>query len=223
MAQTAPCGLYLVLPDHWTDEAFLKSMGDVFRALNASPYEKNNHVIELRQVNAGGDPLFEGKAMALAELSRQQGIVFIVHGDAQRAKKYAADGVLLDQADDIAQARALLGKDAIIGVRCGTDRQVAGAALEAGADYVAFSDMARGYIDPALVRWWSDQTDIPCLVEGRYTNDDCAFYVQADAYFIEASQYVWNHEKGVMQGIVNMTHAIDLAAGKDNKSKKKIQ
>lgn len=219
----APCGLYLILPDNWADEAFFLTLRDVCRALNASSYSKNNHVIELRHENAQNDPLFVEKAMALATFAQSRGMVFVVANDLALAKQCKADGLLLSDAGSIKQARGSLGDNVIIGVRCGLSKEMADAALLHRADYVAFSDAGRGYIDPALISWWTDKTNIPCLAEGRYTNQDCPFYVQAGAYFIEASHYVWEHQDGVMQGVVNMTHAIDLAAGRDHKNKTSIQ
>ncbi|GEM_PF-2583203 len=42
--------------------------------------------------------------------------------------------------------------------------------------------------------------------------------MQAGAGFIDAGDYIWSHEKGVMQGAVNMLHAIDLALADKNKN-----
>ena len=49
------------------------------------------------------------------------------------------------------------------------------------------------------------------VIEGPVTNDYCAYYVESGAAFIDAGDYIWGHGKGVMQGTVNMLHAIDLA------------
>jgi thiamine-phosphate pyrophosphorylase len=212
--KTAPCGLYLVLPENWMEPEFLRHLGGLFRAINASAYERNNHVIELRvQADAEYSDEDMERIVAMSELTKSQGINFIIGGDIALAEKCKADGILLDSISDVRVARARLGNDPIIGMRCGASRMKADQALEAGADYVSFGDASTHFADPAIVQWWNMKTDHPCLVEGPITNDDCAFYVQAGAYFIEASNYVWNHPKGVMQGVVNMTHAIDLAAG----------
>lgn len=214
---TAPCGLYLVLPENWMEPDFLKNLGGLFRAINANAYDRNNHVIELRAIDESYTDDDMEKIMAMAELTKSQGVNFIVGGNIDLAEKCQADGVLIDSIDDLRLARARLGDTPIIGMRCGASRMKADQALEAGADYVSFGDAANHFADPAIVRWWNCKTDYPCLVEGPITNDDCAFYVQAGAYFIEASQYVWTHPKGVMQAVVNMTHAIDLAAGVEQK------
>lgn len=215
--KTAPCGLYLVLPENWMEPEFLSHLGGLFRSINAARYERNNHVIELRVPDdADYSDVDMERIFAMSELTKAQGVNFIVGGDIDLAEKCKADGVLVDSIDDVRMARARLVDDLIIGMRCGASRMKADQALEAGADYVSFGDAATHFADPAIVRWWNMKTDHPCLVEGPITNDDCAFYVEAGAYFIEASKYVWNHPKGMMQAVVNMTHAIDLAAGVGN-------
>ncbi len=223
-APTPPCGLYLVLPENWHEPDFLRNLAGLFRAINASPYEKNNHVIELRRFGHDGqdDAEMNEKIMAIAEFTKSRGVNFIVAGDLALAKACNADGVLVETLEDVQAARAALGNDPIVGMRCGTSRRKAEQALEASADYVSFHDAANHFVDPSIVRWWALKTqDHPCLVEGNLNHDNCGFYVQAGAYFIEASHYVWTHEKGVMQGIVNMTDAIDLASGIDRLAQKR--
>lgn len=212
--KTAPCGLYLVLPENWMEPEFLRNLGGLFRAVNAATYERNNHVIELRvPVDVDYSEEDMERILAMSELTKSQGLNFIVGGNLDLAEKCKADGVLVETIGEVRLARARLGNDPIVGMRCGASRMKADQALEAGADYVSFGDAASHFADPAIVEWWNMKTDYPCLVEGPITNDDCAFYVRAGAYFIEASNYVWSHPKGIMQAIVNMTHAIDIAAG----------
>lgn len=203
------CGLYLILPENWMEEIFLTQLKGLFRAINASPYEKNSHVIELRE---GKRPYNQEQIdiiRAMAELTKSQGVIFVVGNDVDLAKSVVADGVLLFDANDIPHARDVMGDDAIVGLRCGTSRRMAAAALESGADYVSFYDDAGGYIDPSIIQWWRLKTDNPCLVEGRTTANDCGFYVESGVDFIDASHYVFGHPDGVMQGIVNMADAIN--------------
>ena len=66
-------------------------------------------------------------------------VPFIVNDDARLAHELGADGVHLGAHDGaIAEARALLGSDAIIGASCYDDLQRALDAAIAGADYIAF-------------------------------------------------------------------------------------
>lgn len=202
------CGLYLILPDDWTSPEFLKNMRNIFRAINASPFERNAHVIELRLDESPKTKDGLEIVHAMAGLTKSQGVVFVIANDVALADSVGADGVMLNSMDDVAHARAALGDDAIIGLRCGTSRRMASAALDAGVDYVSFYDGALGHIDPAILQWWRLKTDNPCLVEANITANDCAFYVEAGTDFIDSSHYVWTHPDGVMQGIVNMMDAI---------------
>lgn len=203
------CGLYLILPDNWTSPEFLKNLRNLFRAINASPFEKNAHVIELRLDEPPKTKDGLEIVHAMAELTKSQGVVFVIANDIALAQAVGADGVMLDNIKDVANARTIFGEDGIVGLRCGLSRRMASAALEAGADYVSFYDGARGHIDPAIIHWWQLKTDNPCLVEANITANDCAFYVESGVDFIDSSDYVWNHPDGVMQGIVNMMDAIN--------------
>lgn len=215
---TASCGLYLTLPDTWMEPDFLKNLRDLFRAINASAYEKNNHVIELRSHEGEVHTVEQAEIVqAMCALTQSQGVVFIVRNNIDLAKSCGADGVLVDDVSSIFTARKVLGDDAIVGMRCGISRRTAEKALEEGADFISFHDALGSYVNPAIVQWWHYKSDNPCLVEGRYTNDDCAFYVQAGADFIECGSYIWEHPESVMKGVVNMMYAIDLASGETQK------
>lgn len=72
----------------------------------------------------------------LAALCRAAGVPFVVNDDVQAALACGADGVHVGQSDAAcAQARALLGPDAIVGVSASTVEQAL-AAQAAGADYL---------------------------------------------------------------------------------------
>ncbi len=79
------------------------------------------------------------QARALRKLAAQHAALFIVNDDPRLAAQVEADGVHLGQDDgDIASARALVGPDALIGVSCYGDLNLAQRAIAAGADYIAF-------------------------------------------------------------------------------------
>lgn len=72
----------------------------------------------------------------LAALCRAVGVPFVVNDDVQAALACGADGVHVGQSDAAcAQARELLGPDAIVGVSASTVEQAL-AAQAAGADYL---------------------------------------------------------------------------------------
>ncbi len=80
-----------------------------------------------------------GMAKVLKALCRMFNKPMIVNDDIELAQAVAADGVHLGKDDgDVAEARALLGARAIIGVSCYDDLTRAQQAQAEGADYVAF-------------------------------------------------------------------------------------
>jgi thiamine-phosphate pyrophosphorylase len=215
--QGAPaCGLYIVIPPHFTPESVMPKMRHVFFVANRSGYEKNMHVVEVaHEVDDDG---FAGRAGPVVALARGAGFVAVVRGKgeaaAQMARTLDADGVLLDDPGDVAAARAMLGPDAIIGLRCGLSPERADEARAAGVDYVSFGYPDRSRLPPEeIVKLWAWATETPVLVEGPLTNDDIDDYVKAGATFFDAGSYILGHPEGIMQGTVNMLYAIDLALG----------
>lgn len=92
------------------------------------------------------------EARALRALCREYGALFLVNDDVALAAACGADGVHLGR-DDLppAQARALLGPDAVIGVSCYNEFARAEAAQDAGADYIAFGSFFPSATKPAAV------------------------------------------------------------------------
>jgi len=79
------------------------------------------------------------EAGTLAKVCARFGVPLVVNDDVELALASGADGVHLGENDiSIAQARAALGGDAIIGVSCYDSLQRARAAAAEGADYLAF-------------------------------------------------------------------------------------
>ncbi|MGP4842800.1 thiamine phosphate synthase [Marinobacter sp. 1Y8] len=79
------------------------------------------------------------RAKNLASLCRDARVPLLINDDAQLAQRAGADGVHLGQSDDdLVEARQLLGENAIIGVTCHADLELARQAIQGSADYVAF-------------------------------------------------------------------------------------
>jgi thiamine-phosphate pyrophosphorylase len=79
------------------------------------------------------------EAQTLAALCKSHDVVFLINDDVPLALAVDADGVHLGQRDaHLAQARDQLGPERIIGITCHDRLELAVAAQQAGADYVAF-------------------------------------------------------------------------------------
>jgi thiamine-phosphate pyrophosphorylase len=89
------------------------------------------------------------------------------------------------------------------------------AAGEDGADYVAFGaffpsgtkEVSR-FIDPEILRWWSELMELPCCAIGGITAANCAPLVQAGADFLAVVGAVWGHPDGPAAGVRELNAAI---------------
>ncbi len=151
-------------------------------------------------LRAGPQPIEEGSARELVGLVQGSGVACLVEEDANLAARLGADGVhILADAEAYASARALLGKDASIGVGCGANRHDAMRLAELGADYVALGS-GRGSRLPvdqcvALIAWWSEIFVVPCIAWDVEQPEDAAKLAEAGADFIALSASVWQ-ERG---------------------------
>ena len=190
-AQDPGCQLYLISP---------LEVGGGFaarleRALDAGP-------VAAFQFRVKGLDQHEAARLAgpLQEICSAREVAFIVNDDVALAKRLGADGVHLGQGDgDVREARALLGREAQIGVTCHTSRHLALEAGDAGADYVAFGSFfpsttkaSEHRPEPELIEWWSGLIEIPCVAIGGITPDNCGPLVEAGADFLAVSGVVWS-------------------------------
>lgn len=103
------------------------------------------------------------RAARLALICRDYDAVFIVNDDAALAAEVEADGVHLGQSDGaVAEARALLGSDKLIGVSCHGRLDLARRAADEGADYLAL-----GRFFPSKTKPGAPPVDLDTLIEAR--------------------------------------------------------
>lgn len=141
---------------------------------------------------------------ALLPITQKHDVAFILNDRPDLAAEAGCDGVHVGQEDaTYAEARRLLGDDAIVGVTCHDSRHLALEAAEAGADYVAFgaffdtgtkSPKSRAGTD--ILTWWSDVTEVPCVAIGGITAGNCRPLIEAGADFLAVSAGVWMHPGG---------------------------
>lgn len=95
-------------------------------------------MVQLREKMASPEAIIR-LGRELLTVTRRYGALLIVNDHPNVAREIGADGVHVGREDPpVAEARALLGPDAIIGASCYGDVARAVAAEQAGADYVAF-------------------------------------------------------------------------------------
>lgn len=157
-------------------------------------------------------------AAPLQEICAAHDVAFIVNDDIALAKRLKADGVHLGQGDgDPKEARNELGREAQIGVTCHGSRHLAMEAGEAGADYVAFGAFfpsttkhTEHHADVALLKWWSELFEIPCVAIGGITPQNCAPLIEAGADFLAVSGAVWNADEAeVIEGFAKAIVSAD--------------
>ncbi len=196
-----PCGIYVRIDDFSDMQAIITSFRQMAMVINrTSDYEKNMHVVEL--VCDASDSKVVERITDLVPLMQSQGIVAIVSGKMDDFECYGADGILLENPDEIKCAREKLGDDAIIGLTCGASKD-----SPKGIDYVTLN------ADPSLISGHCSKTDIICVAMGDHiTKDNCVVLARAGASFVEVSDYIFNYEKGTMQATVNILDALERAA-----------
>jgi thiamine-phosphate pyrophosphorylase len=92
------------------------------------------------------------RAQRVVRLAREFAVPVIINDDVALALELGADGAHLGRADgDLASARQRLGKK-LLGASCYNDPARARAAVDAGADYVAFGSVFASPTKPAAVR-----------------------------------------------------------------------
>ena len=188
------CQLYLISPLN-VGGAFPKRLE---RALDAGP-------VAAFQFRVKGVDQHESAALAepLQEICAARDVAFIVNDSIGLAKRLGADGVHLGQEDgDLREARDVLGREAQIGVTCHASRHLAMEAGEAGADYVAFGAFfptttkeVQFQAEPAILTWWQELFEIPCVAIGGITPGNCGELARAGADFLAVSGAVWNGDE----------------------------
>ena len=174
-------GLYLITPDECKPLRLLE---------RTKPLLPHVSCLQLRSKAMDAASLLDAGAR-LREACAQAGVTFIINDDPDLADALGADGVHLGEHDGaIADARRLLGDDAIIGVSCYDDFARAQAAAAAGADYVAFGAFFASPTKPHTRRASPDllhasaSLQIPRVAIGGITPDNAGSVVAAGADLI---------------------------------------
>jgi thiamine-phosphate pyrophosphorylase len=156
---------------------------------------------------------------ALMPIAHQHDVAFLINDRPDLAAELGADGCHVGQEDTgYAEARRLVGDDAIVGVTAHNSRHLGLEAAEAGADYVAFGAFfptgtkePKTRADIELLEWWSEMIAVPCVAIGGITVANCAQLVRAGADFISVVSGVWDYDGGPAKAVADFNAAIAAA------------
>ncbi|MCB1872158.1 MAG: thiamine phosphate synthase [Chromatiaceae bacterium] len=139
------------------------------------------------------------QAECLLRLCRQAGVPLIINDDVDLALTVGADGVHLGRDDaNLKTGRERLGPEAIIGISCYNDFELALQAEQSGADYVAFGRFFASTTKPAavpagieLLHRAKTELKIPTVAIGGITPENGAALVVAGADMLAVIQGVF--------------------------------
>ncbi|MES2299823.1 MAG: thiamine phosphate synthase [Pseudomonadota bacterium] len=183
-------GLYLVTPN-WDDT-------DRLLDLTREALDAGVALVQYRHKDATPE-LRRAQGAALLTLCRRYGRPFIVNDHLPLCMTLDADGIHLGGSDvDIAQARAALGPDKIIGASCYGELELAKAAQAAGASYVAFGGFYPSPVkkytfttEPEIITQAKAQLRVPVVVIGGMTPANAAPLVARGADMVAAITSVY--------------------------------
>jgi thiamine-phosphate pyrophosphorylase len=204
--------LYLITPPELDPAAFSPLLDAALGAGDVA-------CLQLRLKGADEAKIAEAIA-ALKPIAHRHDVAFLLNDRPDLAAKYDCDGVHIGQEDgSYADARAALGKDRIVGVTCHDSKDLAFAAAEAGADYVAFGAFfpsttktaPKSHATPELIEEWASFVTVPCVAIGGITPANCAPLVKAGADFLAVAGAVWNHPQGPAAAVKEFAEAMKQA------------
>lgn len=208
-----PCQLYLITPPALPDLAAFA------RALEAALDAGGTAALQIRLKDVD-DGVVLAAVAALKPVAQARGVAVILNDRPDLAARSGCDGVHLGQGDaSVAEARRIMGREAMIGVTCHDSRELAMDAAEAGADYVAFGAFypttTKETIhrpDPEILTIWQETVEIPCVAIGGVTAATAGELARAGADFLAVSSAVWRHPDGPAAAVRELTAAMASGA-----------
>lgn len=196
MSPSESCRLYLITPPVFDPAAFKDTLAAALDAGDVACLQ-----LRLKDVD---DDTVRRAADVLCPVAQDRDVAFIMNDRPDLAVETGCDGVHVGQQDTgYDEARRLVGPDAIVGVTCHDSRDLAMRAAEAGADYVAFgaffasgTKTPKFQADPAILSWWQELMETPCVAIGGITVDNCSSLVEAGADFLAVVAGVWGYPEG---------------------------
>ena len=189
--------LYLITPPAFDPDGFAKELEEALAGGDVACLQ-----LRLKDVD---DAAIRRATAVLQPIAQAHDVAFIMNDRPDLAAELGCDGVHVGEEDmPYAEARRLLGPDRVVGVTCGSSRDRAITAAEAGADYVAFGAFfpsptkagTKFRADPEVLRDWSETTIVPCCAIGGITQENCGTLVEAGADFLAVISSIWSYPAG---------------------------
>jgi thiamine-phosphate pyrophosphorylase len=173
-------GLYAVTPDE-------PDIGLLARKVREA-LAGGARILQYRNKSANA-ALRREQGAALLALCREARIPLVINDDLDLARELRADGLHLGREDiSIATARARLGKGRLLGASCYDRLELALAAREGGADYVAFGSAFPSVTKPgatraplSLYREAKARLGLPVVAIGGITTENAHTVIEAGA------------------------------------------
>ncbi len=142
------------------------------------------------------------QVQTLSQLCRQYQVPLIINDDIELAKSVDAAGVHLGKEDEkLAVARQMLGKQAIIGVSCYNQLDLALQAAQAGANYIAFGSFFPSSTKPQAIRadielihQAKQQLNLPIVAIGGITHENGEKLILAGADCLAVIHHVFGQQ-----------------------------
>lgn len=152
------CLAYVVTPEIRDAAAFLAPLEHVLRTLPVA-------AIRLRLAEAPRQEMIRTVETVKALVFDYEAALML-ENHPELARLTGCDGAHV-AAHDVADARAILGKELQLGASCGFSRDDAMRAGESGADYIAFGPFDHQSEDEGLqlLRWWREMMELPVVAE----------------------------------------------------------
>ncbi|WP_313577030.1 thiamine phosphate synthase [Brevundimonas sp.] len=191
------CRLYLITPVAIPDlEAFAAELETALSAGDCAALQ-----IRLKEAS---DEEIRAAVARLKPICQAHDVALVLNDRPDLARATGCDGVHVGQEDaSLAEARRIMGPDAMIGVTCHDSRHLAMEAAEGGADYVAFGAFfpteTKGVVhhaEPDILTIWQETMEVPCVAIGGVTAENAAGLAAAGADFVAVSAGVWAHPQG---------------------------
>ena len=138
----------------------------------------------------------------IKKICKKHKVKFLINDDPKLAKKLNADGCHLGQKDmNIPRARKIMGNK-IIGITCHNSIKLAKAAIEDGANYLAFgafyssnTKIAKYKASKTILKSIKKITTLPIVAIGGIKLNNYKKLLLNKANFLAISGYIWNNKK----------------------------